>query len=121
MKGLLLFFTFCLIGLQPLRAEVVVLDSGDIQDWVRIMEQSYPKYKDTMIRPTALLKFRTDDIPADAKIENAYLRFYVLKCASGATISLSHVTDDSWSFDTTGAEELFLWPVDSVIGSYPSG
>ena len=121
MKRLSLLLVFGLIGLQPLGADQMLLDSGDALDWVRIAEQSYPKYKDTMIRPSALLKFSTADIPANAKIDYAYLRFYVLKCSSGATISLSYVTKDNWSFDTTDPQKLYDWPVESLLGYYSSG
>lgn len=121
MKRMLCMLGFGLILLQPLWAEVVILDSSDIQDWVRVVEQNYPKYKDTLIRPTALLKFRTVDLPKGAKIEYASLRIRALKCAYGAVITASYVSDDSWSFDTTDAGDLYQWPVEYSVGYYNSG
>lgn len=121
MKRYALFIFFCAILAQPSWADWMVLDSSDTQDWVRVMEQHYPKYKDTMIRPTALLKFDTDDIPSPAAIQSAYLIFYVTRSEPGATITLSYVTDDSWSFDLTEAEDLYNWPVKAKMATYETG
>ena len=120
-KRILLFFGLCLALVPLLRAEELILDSGDTQDWVRIMEQAYPKYKDTMIRPTALLKFQTGEIPAGAKIEYAEVWFRQVSTQSGAVITVSYVSDDSWSYDRTEAEGLYSWPAQSVIGTYITG
>ncbi|MHC4945384.1 MAG: hypothetical protein ACYTG7_20415 [Planctomycetota bacterium] len=121
MKKMLVLTGLCLMMFQPLLAESLILDSGDTQDWVRIMYQGYPKYQDTMIRPTALLKFQTQDIPKNAVIEYAVLGYRALSCTSGATITVSYVSDDSWSFDRTDAEDLYLWPVEGTLGTYPTG
>lgn len=107
--------------MQPLYADWIVLDSSDTQDWVRVMEQSYPKYKDTMIRPNGMIKFQTGDIPEDAKVTSAHLYFYVIKSAPNDVITISHVTNDSWSFDSTAPEQLYQWPVESKIATYNTG
>ena len=120
-KRILLVAGLCLAFVPLLRADELILDSGDTQDWVRIMEQSYPKYKDTMIRPTALLKFQTGEIPAGVKIVEAKLSFRQVRTQSGATITVSYVSDDSWSYDRTEAEDLYSWPVESILGTYDTG
>lgn len=121
MRLFLLWLVLSLVLCSSLGAETIILDSGDTQDWARIMSSDYPKYKDTLIRPTALLKFVTGDIPSTAVITHATLYFKRVKTVAGATITVSYVSDDSWTFDKTDAGDLYGWHVNSFIGSYQTG
>lgn len=121
MKRILLYAGICLFLCASVGAETVILDSSDTLDWARVMSYNYPKYKDTMIRPTALLKFVTGTLPANATITSATLYFKRFRTMSGATITVSYASDDSWSFDLTDVPDLYNWPEKATIGTYQTG
>lgn len=105
----------------PIVANALIIESGDTNDWVRLLVGEPWKEQDTILRPVSLIKMKLNDIPAGASVTSATLFIYIEQSQPGGAVSVNAVTDDSWSYLLNTSDQLFNWPVDHTIASYATG
>lgn len=101
--------------------ERLVLDSSDVVDWGRVSVSYAWKEQDSVLLPSALLKFDLSDLQQGAIVRSATLNFYVEESQPGGTVSVHHVANDGWSFLESSHAELYNWPTDHLLASYNTG
>jgi len=137
--GLFLFISFFYSPKQVKGSPgetTVTISSDKALDWVRVARRrsgdpcgttpEYSAYKGTSLinrycQQKSLIKFNISDIPPGKNITKATFYFYTEGSDSGTTISLNHITNDSWSSSASSPDSLWNWPIENQISSWPSG
>jgi len=95
----------------------ILLDVSDVNDWARVNDYSWYKYKDSVLLLNSLIKFNISDIPEDAEIVQAKLRYFMEDNHFPFTpITIDYCINNSWSFLSTSPSDLYNWLYDLQIG-----